>query len=530
MQLDVLPAHDRHRPRGTPRASRRTRWRVAAWIVVHLLVLAHIAHWQISGTTLTPLEPSEAGETLTLGYVNAGFLLFALLVVLTLVFGRFFCGWACHVVAYQDAAAMLLAKLGLRPRAVRSRLLVWIPVLAAVEMFLLPLAGRLLAGNGFPDLALHLWTDDLWLRFPGPGIALLTFFVDGFLLVWLLGAKGFCTYACPYGAVFGVADRGARGRIRVNDDCEGCGHCTAVCTSNVRVHEEVARFGRVVDNGCMKCLDCVDVCPKDALSFSFTAQGARESKPASGRAPRNYDFSWPEELVMAAVFLTSLWVWRGLYDAVPFLLALGLSILAAAAAIALWRLARRRELELQHHVLRRRGRFTIAGMIATLVAVGMLTLTAHGGAVRVRGDRAEALLEHATASAPGAARDADIAEAWEHLDWIARYALVDTADVANKLGSIHAARGENEDARLWMRRAVDLDPSFTASRLVLADIAAREGDFVTALDELEGILAVDPTNVDVGRRLDGLLRRDPNDDRARAMLEGLMQALALEQD
>ena len=31
----------------------------------------------------------------------------------------------------------------------------------------------------------------------------------------------------------------------MTDACEGCGHCTAVCSSNVRVHAEVRDFGLV---------------------------------------------------------------------------------------------------------------------------------------------------------------------------------------------------------------------------------------------------------------------------------------------
>ncbi|MCP3902044.1 MAG: hypothetical protein GY715_00285, partial [Planctomycetes bacterium] len=134
----------------------------------------------------------------------------------------------------------------------------------------------------------HFMTDDFWERFPAWPIALLTFAVCGFLIVYLLGNKGFCTYGCPYGGIFGVADQVAPGRILVTDACEGCGHCTATCTSNVRVHEEVRTWGMVVDPGCMKCMDCVDVCPKDALHFGFgtpaIARGRPRQTPARRRA------------------------------------------------------------------------------------------------------------------------------------------------------------------------------------------------------------------------------------------------------
>jgi len=75
----------------------------------------------------------------------------------------------------------------------------------------------------------------------------------------------------------------------------------ATCTSNVLVHAEVKQYGMVVDPGCMKCMDCVSVCPNDALYFGF-------GKPAVGVKPaikRNYTLNWPEEIAAAVVFIAS---------------------------------------------------------------------------------------------------------------------------------------------------------------------------------------------------------------------------------
>ena len=98
------------------KASKRGRWRAVALIGVHLAIGAHILHWQSSGRTLSPLEPSEAHEFFTLGVVNTGFLLLVGLIFTTLIFGRWFCGWACHVVALQDLCGWLLTRMGLKPR------------------------------------------------------------------------------------------------------------------------------------------------------------------------------------------------------------------------------------------------------------------------------------------------------------------------------------------------------------------------------------------------------------------------------
>lgn len=53
--------------------------------------------------------------------------------------------------------------------------------------------------------------------FPKWIMAPTTILVVGFLIVWWLGAKGFCTYGCPYGAFFAIADRVAPVRIKVTD-------------------------------------------------------------------------------------------------------------------------------------------------------------------------------------------------------------------------------------------------------------------------------------------------------------------------
>lgn len=377
----MLPRPDRHRPKcGPVRPSRIGRWRAIVLIGVHVLIGLHIWHWLATGSTMTPLEPSEAMQTIELGRINAGFLLFCALIASTLLFGRWFCGWACHIVALQDLSAWLLGKLGLRPRPLRSRLLVLAPWVVAGHMFGWPIVQHWLGTRRLPSPStweLHLTTTDLWQTFPGPIMAVATFVVVGFLIVWWLGAKGFCTHGCPYGAFFAVADRFAVLRIKVTDACDACGHCTSVCSSNVRVHEEVAKHRQIVDPGCMKCLDCVSVCPKDALRIGFTAP-----KPfvlSQQRIRARADCSWPEEILLAVVaFAATQWVFRGAWfgERVPFLLAVGLGVITAVLALLAWRLLRRPEVAFQHTALKVAGRLTKAGRWAAVLLAAWFALGA----------------------------------------------------------------------------------------------------------------------------------------------------------
>ena len=355
--------------------SKRGRIRAAVLILVHLVILAHITHYFTTGRSVSPVEPSEAMYTLERGHVNAGAIFFALAILSTVIFGRFFCGWGCHIVALQDLCSYVLRRLGIRLKPLRSRLLVVIPFLVAFYMFCWPTVYRIWNQGRHPGFTDHLMTDNFWKTFPGPGIAVLTFVVCGGLVVYLLGNKGFCTYACPYGAFFSIADRLAIGRIRVTDACQHCGQCTAACTSNVFVSAEVKSYGMVVDPGCMKCMDCVSVCPNDALYFGLTEKKGFEN-PALARQekipPRrkSYDFSIAEELIGFVIVAIVVFAMRGLYDSVPFLLSVALGAISGYLVIQSWRFIRKRDLRIQNLRLKANSKTTRTGWL--VIALGCI--------------------------------------------------------------------------------------------------------------------------------------------------------------
>ena len=366
------------------RKSKTSRWRAAALITLNLFMIAHIIQWRIMGKTISPIEPSETMHTLQKGFVNAGFIFFTLAILATLIFGRFVCGWGCHILALQDLCGWFLKKIGVHPKPFRSRLLVYVPLIAALYMFVWPTAYRLFwnpeHGPLIPKFTNHLVTTNFWQTFPSIAVAIPFLFICGFVTVYFLGQKGFCTYACPYGGFFGFADKFSPGKIRVTPACNQCGHCTATCTSNVLVHAEVKQYGMVVDPGCMKCMDCVSVCPNDALYFGFGKPTLLA--PKSDAIKRNYSLTWPEEIVGALVFLGSFLAVRGVYALVPFLMALGCAAVTTFLALKTWRLLRARELSFYRFNLKSSGKIHGAGWAFATFACAWIGLNAHSGWVR----------------------------------------------------------------------------------------------------------------------------------------------------
>src|SRR5437764_11725000 len=160
--LPVLPPAEK----SDIRKSKTSAWRAAVLVTVNLLMIAHFVQWRLTGQTVSPIEPSETMYTLQNGAINAGVIFFSLAILATLVFGRFVCGWGCHILALQDLCAWLLKKAGLTPKAFRSRLLVYVPLIAALYMFVWPTVYWAISKPEheglFPQFTNHLVTNSFW--------------------------------------------------------------------------------------------------------------------------------------------------------------------------------------------------------------------------------------------------------------------------------------------------------------------------------------------------------------------------------
>ncbi len=575
------------------RASKSGKWRAVALFGVHVAIAIHLLQWYMSGMadgrreTLSPVEPSEAMWTLEQGLVNAGFIMFCAAILLTLVFGRWFCGWACHVVALQDLCGWMMKKIGIHPKPWRSRLLLWVPLGLAVYMFVWPTfrrvvlapwigeamtltdaSGASITHYVFPPslswlgqpyawpregLRSHLIVEDFWAAFPAWYIAIPYLLVIGFAMIYFLGAKGFCTYGCPYGGIFGPVDRLAPIRIRVTDACNQCGHCTAVCTSNVRVAEEVHHYGAVVDPGCMKCLDCVSVCPTNALYVGFGAPAfftkARTTPAAQqtmkARRQTRYDLSLGEEFACAAVLLMVFHGLRGttFFDwSIPMLMAAGVGALGAFTFHKLWRMIRDLHVRGPYVQLKRGGRITPPGVVFALLGTAFLAAGAMGFVSQIAQSvgevkfaqlesamfdklslqEANILREKMLTPSPAYVPDAAIKElALDAARWFGRadapwrggLGLNREWDATAKQGFVHLAAGDSTTAEWLMRRVLIQRPTadplvFDVARLMVMRSAPADEFETFYRAQLAGNTSLHAVRAELGSLLANTNRAD----------------------
>jgi hypothetical protein len=208
-------------------------------------------------------------------------------------------------------------------------------------------------------------------------------------------------------------------------------------------------------------MDCVTGCPTNALYFGFKSRSEGKAKgkgagkkKSRAKASSRFDFTFPEEIFLAGLFLVSFAVYYDLYGRIPFLLALGLGAITAYLGMAGMRLLERREVRFQNLSLRREGRLTGVGKGYAAAMIVVVAFLLHGAFVQWQTRQGRGAFDQAAAAPDPAARDRAAVEARESLERVARWGLVDTRGVGRMLGQIHLWNGEPEEAVADLRREV----------------------------------------------------------------------------
>lgn len=107
-------------------------------------------------------------------------------------------------------------------------------------------------------------------------------------LIWLLGGnafyyavgvalafllkdnRAFCKYVCPIPTLQKIPARFALLKIAGDrNKCNDCGACLKMCPMDIDILSYIKKGQRVCSTECILCIECVNVCAKDALMVSF---------------------------------------------------------------------------------------------------------------------------------------------------------------------------------------------------------------------------------------------------------------------
>ena len=108
-------------------------------------------------------------------------------------------------------------------------------------------------------------------------ISLIPFVILIFLV--LFKRRFFCTAICPVGTVLGLFAKFGIFRFKISDECVTCGACFRGCPAG-----SINLKDKKIDNElCIRCLKCISVCPKHAISYGFYKNKQEEKFSPSRR-------------------------------------------------------------------------------------------------------------------------------------------------------------------------------------------------------------------------------------------------------
>lgn len=226
----------------------------------------------------------------------------------TVVFGRFFCGYACAFGTLGDAAYALFA-----------------PVRKALHISDKPLPEKVQRGLQFVKYGILIaicalcfmgaWASlsgcSPWTVFAGivagsiEGIDSLAFVVLGVIVLGMaLVKRFFCQFLCPLGAVFALMPVLPFSQFSRKRPCcaKRCGKCHAGCPMDIYPDADSFAIGE-----CISCGKCADVCPVGNVGM-LRARAAGEEKPGKPGKIYLHGNEIAFSLAKAALFLVLLWM------------------------------------------------------------------------------------------------------------------------------------------------------------------------------------------------------------------------------
>ncbi|MCW3490191.1 4Fe-4S binding protein [Dethiobacter alkaliphilus] len=171
--------------------------------------------------------------------------LFLLGIALSFLLGRVYCGWLCPINTVMKKVTRAKKKLKINNLKTPPFLTnPWVRI-AALGLFIAMFVFVMRTGRQLPVL---------------PAL-----FILGVILTLFFSEDLWHRYLCPYGTVMSLPGAKARHTIHINqDNCNNCGACSRVCPAQAVIKDE---YHSIVKRDCLICLQCIDTCNQNAISY-----------------------------------------------------------------------------------------------------------------------------------------------------------------------------------------------------------------------------------------------------------------------
>jgi tetratricopeptide (TPR) repeat protein len=251
----------------------------------------------------------------------------------------------------------------------------------------------------------------------------------------------------------------------------------------------------------MRDMDCVAACPKQNVYYGFGLPPVLRTVRHDTPIRTTYDFSGWEEAFLLVIFVVLLFVFRGLYDQVPFLLSIALGAIGAYLAVVCVRLIQRPALQLNRWQLKLEGRLTLRGQ---LFAGGMAILglfTVHSAFIHYQAFQGHRLTAWALSSDP--IDESTAQRAVQYLNNARRWGFIPTVRIPTALADIHyqlaghSFKSNNvEEAERQLRATLEAGPRHYMAHYDLGALLLQKDNCDAAVAHLRRATELKPDFAD----------------------------------
>ncbi len=200
------------------------------------------------------------------GIITGSFIVFALMFISSIFFGRAYCGFLCPASGMQEATERFRHRKAKTGWGNIVRWIVWITWLGFMIVLFIQ------AGGGKKADFLYSTPRVISIMDPVIIIVYMAVVLLVFVMTMIWGQRAFCKYLCWMGPFMIIGDK-LRRLIKVpglyltpkKERCIKCGICTKECPMDIDVQAMVMNEN-MQNSECIMCLNCADICPKGVIS------------------------------------------------------------------------------------------------------------------------------------------------------------------------------------------------------------------------------------------------------------------------
>ncbi|EKQ56552.1 MULTISPECIES: FMN-binding protein [unclassified Clostridium] len=195
---------------------------------------------------------------------------FVAVMFLTIIAGRWFCGWMCAFGAYNDLIYFISKKIFKSKFKVNEKvdsILKYAKYVVLIFIIIISwtIGSNILESTSPWDVFGQITNISTVISNLLIGLVLLALITIGAFFV----ERFFCRYLCPLGAVFSIISK--IGITKINKPKADCGKCRA-CTINCSMGLQLYKVDKVKGGDCINCLKCTEVCPRNNANANILGQ------------------------------------------------------------------------------------------------------------------------------------------------------------------------------------------------------------------------------------------------------------------